>query len=39
MWDLSALTRDQTHTPPALETQSLNHWTARESLDIHLKFL
>ena len=29
MWDLSSLTRDQTR-PPALEAQSLNHWTARE---------
>ena len=29
MWGLSSLTRDWTHTP-ALEAQSLNHWTARE---------
>ena len=28
-WDLSAPTRDHTHVPPALEAQSLNHWTAR----------
>ena len=29
MWDLRPLTRARTHAP-ALETQSLNHWTARE---------
>ena len=29
MWDLSSLTRDQTHTP-CIRRQSLNHWTARE---------
>ena len=31
MWDLSSLTRDQTHTP-CIGRQSLNHWTAREVL-------
>ena len=30
MWDLSSLTRDQT-CPPALEVQSINHWTTREA--------
>ena len=30
MWDLSSPSRDRTHAPPALEAQSLNHWTARE---------
>ena len=29
MWDLSSLTRDQTHTP-CIGSRSLNHWTARE---------
>ena len=29
MWDLSSLTRDQTHTP-VVEARSLNHWTTRE---------
>ena len=29
MQDLSSLTKDQT-CAPAVETQSLNHWTARE---------
>ena len=29
MWELSSLTKDGTHNP-ALEAQSLNHWTARE---------
>ena len=29
MWDLSSLTR-VAHPLPALEAQSLNHWTARE---------
>ena len=29
MWNLSSLTRDQTHAP-ALKAQSLNHGTARE---------
>ena len=29
-WDLSLLTRDQTHTHPALEGKGLNQWTARE---------
>ena len=29
MWDLSSPTRNQTQ-PPAVEAQSLNHWTARE---------
>ena len=29
MRDLSSPTTDQTHVPPALEAQSLNHWTAR----------
>ena len=29
MWDLSSLTRDRTCTP-AVEAQSLNHWTTRE---------
>ena len=29
MWDLSSLTRDEP-APPAVEAQSLNHWTARE---------
>ena len=29
MWDLSSLSRDQP-MPPALEAQSLNHWTTRE---------
>ena len=29
MWDLSPLTRDRT-CAPALEAQSLNHWTTRE---------
>ena len=29
MWDLSSLTRDQTHAPK-VEAQSLNHWTTRE---------
>ena len=28
-WDLSSLTRDQTHTP-CIWRQSLNHWTSRE---------
>ena len=31
MWDLSSLTRDQTHTL-VLEAQSPNHWTARKVL-------
>ena len=30
MWDFSSLTRDRTWGPPAVEAQSLNHWTARE---------
>ena len=32
MWNFSSLTRDRTGTPciPALEAQSLNHWTSRE---------
>ena len=30
MWDLSSPTRDQTWAP-ALEAQSLNHWTIREA--------
>ena len=29
LWDLSALTRDWTHTP-CVERQSINHWTTRE---------
>ena len=29
MWDLSSLTRDQTHTP-CIGRRSLNHWTIRE---------
>ena len=29
IWDLSSLTRDQTHTPCA-GRQSLNHWIRRE---------
>ena len=29
MWDLSSLTRDQTHVP-YIERQVLNHWTTRE---------
>ena len=29
MWDLSSLTRDQTHTP-YLRSTSLNHWPAKE---------
>ena len=29
IWDLSSLARDRIHTP-ALEAQSLNHWTTRE---------
>ena len=29
MWELISLNRDQTH-PPALEAQSLNHWTTRK---------
>ena len=29
MWDLSSLTRDQTHTL-CIGRQSLNHWTSRE---------
>ena len=29
MWDLSSPTRGQTQAP-ALEAQSLNHWTIRE---------
>ena len=29
MWDLSSLTRDQTHAH-ALVVQNLNHWTAKE---------
>ena len=29
MWDLSSLTRNQTYAP-AVEVQSLNHWTTRE---------
>jgi len=29
MWGLSSVTRDGTHAP-AVEVQSLNHWTARE---------
>ena len=29
MWDLSSLTRDQTHAL-VLEAQSPNHWTARK---------
>ena len=28
--DLSSLTRDRTHMPPALGAQSLNHWATRE---------
>ena len=37
MWDLSSLTRDQTHTSCIIRG-SLNHWTARElpSYDILL---
>ena len=31
MWDLSSPTRDQTLTP-ALEVQSVNHWTTRQVL-------
>ena len=42
MWDLSSLTRDQTHTP-ALESQSLNHWDHQgsplEPQSIFLKIL
>ena len=30
MWDLSFLTRDRTHTSPALEARNLNHWTTTE---------
>ena len=30
MWDLSSLPRDGTHAP-AVEVQSLNHWTTREA--------
>ena len=30
MWDLSSLTRDQTHTP-CIGRQSLNHWPTRKS--------
>ena len=33
MWDLSSLTRDRTCTP-ALEVQSLNHWTSRDIPEI-----
>ena len=29
MWDLNSLTEDKIHAP-ALEAQSLNHWTIRE---------
>ena len=29
MWELSSLTRDQTHTP-CIGKQNLNHWTTRE---------
>ena len=29
MWDLSSLTRDQTHVP-CVAGQILNHWTTRE---------
>ena len=29
MWDLSSLTRDQTHVP-CIGRQILNHWTTRE---------
>ena len=36
MWDPSSLTRDQTHTL-CIGRQSLNYWTARESL--YLLFL
>ena len=33
MWDLSSPTRGRTHTP-YIGRQSLNHWTAREVLDL-----
>ena len=29
LWDLSSLTREQP-MPPAMEVQTVNHWTARE---------
>ena len=32
--DLSSLTRDRTHAP-AVEAQSVNHWTAREVPSLH----
>ena len=32
MWDLSSLTRDQTHTP-CIRRLSLNHWTTRKVLN------
>ena len=35
MQDLSSLTRDRTCTP-CIGRRSLNHWTARESLDVRL---
>ena len=28
--DFSPPTRDETHAPPAVEAQSLNHWTTKE---------
>ena len=37
MWDLSSPTRDQP-VPPAVEAQSLNHWTARKVPKIYLHF-
>ena len=30
MQDLSTLTRDRIHAPPAVEVQGPNHWMARE---------
>ena len=38
MWDLSFLTREQT-CAPAVDVQSLNHWTTREVPRHDLKIL
>ena len=38
MWDLGSVTKDQTHAP-AVEAQSLNHWTTRELPLLHIIYL
>ena len=38
IWDPYSLMRDQTSLPTAVETQSLNHWTAREVPDVFVFF-